>query len=99
MASDTALQVLRRLDTGPRGLTDTEATARLTAVGENTPSRAHTTSWPRLCATGLRDPFTAVLLCLGLVSALVASWGTAAVILALVAVSCALRAGGEHRAD
>ncbi|MGH1553877.1 hypothetical protein ACRAWF_23565, partial [Streptomyces sp. L7] len=65
-----------------------------------TPSpERRTTPWHRLFLRSLRDPFTAVLLCLGLVSALVASWGTAAVILALVAVSCVLRAGGEHRAD
>ena len=105
MASDTAahrhtpLQVLRHLDTGPRGLTDPEAAARLAATGENTVPQRRTPSWPRLFPRSLRDPFTAVLLCLGLVSALVASWGTAAVILALVAVSCVLRTSGEHRAD
>ncbi|WP_244204453.1 hypothetical protein [Streptomyces africanus] len=32
-------------------------------------------------------------------SAAVASWGTAVVILALVVLSCVLRASGEHRAD
>ncbi|WP_089104671.1 magnesium-translocating P-type ATPase [Streptomyces hyaluromycini] len=95
----TSLQVLRRLDTGPRGLTEAEAAARLAGLGENTPPRPHTDSWPLRCARALRDPFTAVLLTLGLVSALVASWGTAVVILALVAVSCGLRAAGEHRAD
>ncbi|WP_234540640.1 magnesium-translocating P-type ATPase [Streptomyces shenzhenensis] len=95
----TSLQVLRRLDTGPRGLTEAEAASRLTDLGENTPPRPHTVSWPLRCARALRDPFTAVLLTLGLVSALVASWGTAVVILALVAVSAALRALGEHRAD
>ncbi|MFF4895518.1 HAD-IC family P-type ATPase [Streptomyces sp. NPDC001068] len=95
----TALQVLRGLDTGPRGLTEAEAAARLAAVGENTPPLPHTASWPLRCLRALRDPFTAVLLTLGLVSALVASWGTAVVILALVAVSCGLRAAGEHRAD
>ncbi|MGW0585559.1 HAD-IC family P-type ATPase, partial [Streptomyces sp. NPDC002920] len=97
-ADGTALQVLRRLESGPRGLTDAEATARLTETGENTVPEARPASWPRLLLRGPRDPFTAVLLCLGLVSALVASWGTATVILALVAVSCALRASGEYRA-
>ncbi|MFE3165612.1 magnesium-translocating P-type ATPase [Streptomyces sp. NPDC059224] len=95
----TALQVLRGLDTGPRGLTEAEAAARLAGVGENTPPLPHSGSWPLRCARALRDPFTAVLLTLGLVSALVASWGTAVVSLALVAVSCGLRAAGEHRAD
>ncbi|MEU0192651.1 magnesium-translocating P-type ATPase [Streptomyces afghaniensis] len=103
MASETAggttLEVLRRLESGPRGLTETEAAARLLAHGENTLPDRRTPSWPRRCAHALRDPFTAVLLCLGLVSAAVASWGTAVVILALVAVSCVLRASGEHRAD
>ncbi|MFJ6129081.1 magnesium-translocating P-type ATPase [Streptomyces griseoviridis] len=98
-ADGTALQVLRRLDSGPRGLTETEAAARLTATGENTVPGARTPSWPRRCLRGVRDPFTAVLLCLALVSAAVASWGTASVILSLVAVSCVLRATGEHRAD
>ncbi|MEU3516061.1 magnesium-translocating P-type ATPase [Streptomyces sp. NPDC006654] len=95
----TSLQVLRRLDTGPRGLTEAEAAARLADVGENTPPRPGTAPWPPRCVRALRDPFTAVLLTLGLASALVASWGTAVVILALVAVSAALRAAGEHRAD
>ncbi|MFJ8732714.1 magnesium-translocating P-type ATPase [Streptomyces bauhiniae] len=97
---DTSLRLLRRLETGPRGLTDTEAAARLAEHGENTPAAAPPApSWPRRSVRALRDPFTAVLLTLGLVSAFVASWGTAAVILALVAVSCALRAAGERRAD
>ncbi|MGW2418508.1 HAD-IC family P-type ATPase [Streptomyces sp. NPDC001709] len=95
----TSLQVLRRLDTGPRGLTDAEAALRLSAYGGNTPPRPRTPSALRRCLRGLRDPFTTVLLVLGLVSAFVASWGTATVILALVAVSCVLRAAGERRAD
>ena len=93
------LRLLRRLETGPSGLTDAEAAVRLAEVGENTLPESRTPSWPRRCLRGVRDPFTAVLLVLGLVSAAVASWSTAAVILALVAVSCGLRASGEHRAD
>ncbi|MFD5338341.1 cation-transporting P-type ATPase [Streptomyces hawaiiensis] len=103
MASDTAecttLGVLRRLESGPRGLTETEAASRLAGFGENTLPESRTPSWPRRCVRALRDPLTAVLLCLGLVSTAVASWGTAVVILALVAVGCVLRASGEHRAD
>ncbi|MGW3954106.1 magnesium-translocating P-type ATPase [Streptomyces sp. NPDC004752] len=95
----TALQVLRQLDTGPRGLTDDEAAARLARVGENTLPARQDASWLRLVVRGVRDPFTAVLLCLGLVSAAVFAWGTACVILLLVVVSCVLRASGEHRAD
>jgi Mg2+-importing ATPase len=95
----TSLQVLRHLDTGPRGLTEAQAGDRLVRFGANTVPGRRAPSWPRLFVRGLRDPFTAVLLCLGLVSAAVAAWGTACVILCLVVVSCALRATGEYRAD
>ncbi|MFF5568194.1 magnesium-translocating P-type ATPase [Streptomyces sp. NPDC012623] len=95
----TALQVLRHLDSGPRGLTEAQAEERLGRYGENAVPEWRTASWPRRFLWSLRDPFTAVLLCLGLVSATVAAWGTALVILSLVAVSCLLRSAGEHRAD
>ncbi|MFF9169453.1 MULTISPECIES: HAD-IC family P-type ATPase [unclassified Streptomyces] len=98
-APPTLLQVLRETATTPRGLTEAEAQARLARHGENTLPPGPDTTWPRRVARGLRDPFTAVLLCLGLVSAAVLAWGTAAVILLLVALSCVLRATGEHRAD
>lgn len=98
-AAPTALEVLRRLDSGPRGLTDEQALERLAVWGENTAPDRRVASWPRLFARGVRDPFTLVLLCLGLVSAAVLAWATACVILLLVVVSCALRASGEHRAD
>lgn len=95
----TSLQVLRQLDSGPRGLVEAEAGERLARFGENTVPPWRTVSWPRRLGGSLRDPFTAVLLCLGLVSAAVSAWGTAGVILSLVVVSCVLRAGGERRAD
>lgn len=98
LAELTALQVLRRLDSGPRGLCDGEAGARLAGSGENTLPAWQKVPWPTRFARSLRDPFTAVLLGLGVVSATVASWGTACVILALVVVSCVLRSSGEHRA-
>ncbi|WP_394365476.1 magnesium-translocating P-type ATPase [Streptomyces sasae] len=95
----TLLAVLRRLDSGPRGLTEAQAEERLARFGENTVPAAHEAPWPRLFVRSLRDPFTAVLGCLGLVSAAVSAWGTASVILLLVVVSCVLRTTGEHRAD
>ncbi|MFC8430710.1 magnesium-translocating P-type ATPase [Streptomyces sp. NPDC057253] len=95
----TLLETFRRLDTGPRGLTEAQAESRLARFGENQVPDARDPSWARLFARSARDPFTAVLLCLGLVSAAVYAWGTAAVILLLVVVSCVLRASGEHRAD
>lgn len=95
----TLLELFRRLDTGPRGLTEAQAAERVLRVGENRVPEARDPSWGRLFARSLRDPFTAVLLLLGLLSAAVLAWGTAAVILLLVLVSCVLRASGEHRAD
>ncbi|MFI1105424.1 HAD-IC family P-type ATPase [Streptomyces melanogenes] len=95
----TPLQVLRALESGPRGLLESEADARLARDGENVPPTRRTPSWPLRLVRSLRDPFTAVLASLAVVSALVAAWGTAAVIAVLVAVSCVLRAAGEYRAD
>ncbi|MER5359317.1 magnesium-translocating P-type ATPase [Streptomyces sp. NPDC002785] len=99
VAAPTSLQVLRSLDSGPRGLLEGQAEERLARFGENTLPAWRPVSWPRRFIRSLRDPFTSVLLCLGLVSAAVASWGTAAVTLALVVVSCLLRSAEEHRAD
>ncbi len=91
--------MLRSLDSGPRGLLEREAQKRLTRFGENTLPARRPVPWPRRFLRTLRDPFTSVLLCLGLVSALVSAWGTAAVTSALVIVSCLLRSTEEHRAD
>ncbi|MFF0434351.1 magnesium-translocating P-type ATPase [Streptomyces sp. NPDC004327] len=99
LTSLTALQLLRRLDSGPRGLTHEEAERRLARYGENVLPAGRPVSRPRRFLRALRDPFTAVLLCLGLISTAVAAWGTGSVILALVVVSCLLRSTGEHRAD
>ncbi|MEV5201776.1 magnesium-translocating P-type ATPase [Streptomyces sp. NPDC053720] len=98
-AAPTSLQVLRSLDSGPRGLLEEQAGERLVRYGENTLPAWRPVSWPRRFLRSLRDPFTSVLLCLGLVSAAVASWGTACVTLVLVVVSCLLRSAEEHRAD
>ncbi|MEU3154062.1 magnesium-translocating P-type ATPase, partial [Streptomyces griseus] len=98
-AGPTALQTLRALDSGPRGLLEAEAEIRLGRTGENVLPARRPVPWPRRFLRSLRDPFTSVLLGLGLVSALVSAWGTACVILTLVAVSCVLRSAEEHRAD
>ncbi|WP_431984596.1 magnesium-translocating P-type ATPase [Streptomyces qinglanensis] len=99
LAAHAPLTALRHLETGPRGLTEAEAEERLARHGENTPPVRRTPSLAGRLVRRLREPFTAVLLLLGLVSAAIGSVGTACVILALVTVSCVLRAGGELRAD
>jgi Mg2+-importing ATPase len=95
----TPLVVLRRLGTGPRGLLETQAQDRLARFGENVVVPEDLAGRRSRLLRSLRDPFTAVLLCLGVGSALIASWGTACVIATLVVVSCVLRTMGEYRAD
>lgn len=98
-ASLTSLQVLRSLDSGPPGLLETQAEERLGRLGDNTLPAWRPVSWPQRFVRSLRDPFTSVLLCLGLVSAAVSAWGTASVTLVLVAVTCLLRSTEEHRGE
>ncbi|RCH64782.1 magnesium-translocating P-type ATPase [Streptomyces sp. SDr-06] len=99
LSRSTPLQLLRSLGSGPRGLVESEAEKRLLRYGENVLPARRVPSLPIIFLRSLRDPFTAVLASLALVSAAVAAWATAAVIAVLVVVSCALRAAGEHRAD
>ncbi|OPC79170.1 magnesium-translocating P-type ATPase [Embleya scabrispora] len=98
-ADAPTLEVLRLLGSGPRGLTEAQADARLVRYGENTVAGRRPPGPLRRFARSARDPFTAVLLGLGLVSAAVTAWTTACVIVVLVVVSCVLRVTGEHRAE
>ncbi|WP_120722025.1 magnesium-translocating P-type ATPase [Streptomyces hundungensis] len=99
LSRSTPLQLLRSLGSGPRGLVESDAETRLVRYGENVLPARRVPSLPIVFLRSLRDPFTAVLAALALVSTLVAAWATASVIAVLVVVSCALRAAGEHRAD
>ncbi|MFE0633126.1 magnesium-translocating P-type ATPase [Streptomyces sp. NPDC058864] len=98
LADLTELQVLRHLETGPRGLTEREAQQRL-AAGENALPLATSRPWTVRLLTALRDPFTIVLCSLALVSSLTGARGTTLVIAILVGASAVLRLAGEHRAD
>ncbi|WP_125055154.1 cation-transporting P-type ATPase [Streptomyces paromomycinus] len=95
----TALETLRSLESGPRGLTEAQAEERLLRYGDNTVPEQRPAGRSWRFVRSLRDPFTTVLLCLALVSAAVASWGTACVIAVLVVVSAVLRSSGEYRAE
>ncbi|MFE0156306.1 magnesium-translocating P-type ATPase [Nonomuraea sp. NPDC059007] len=92
-------ELLRTLSTGPKGLTEAQAAERLAVYGDNTVPTRRPPRWPSRLVRAARDPFTLVLLGLGVVSAVISSWGTACVIVILVAVSCVLRVTGEYRAD
>ncbi|WP_078623939.1 cation-transporting P-type ATPase [Streptomyces monomycini] len=95
----TALETLRFLESGPRGLTEAQAEERLLRYGDNAVPERRPAGRSWRFVRSLRDPFTTVLLCLALVSAAVASWGAACVIAVLVVVSAVLRSSGEHRAE
>ncbi|MFB1046278.1 P-type ATPase [Streptomyces chrestomyceticus] len=95
----TALETLRTLESGPRGLTEAQAEERLLRYGDNTVPERRPAGRSWRFVRSLRDPFTTVLLCLALVSAAVASWGAACVIAVLVVVSAVLRSSGEYRAE
>jgi len=98
-ASMPVLQVLRRLESGPRGLTEEQSQARLVRHGENVitgsgaPGRG-----ARLLRTAT-NPFVLILLALGGVSAILGAFGAASVISVMVAVSCWLQVRQEHRFD
>ncbi len=99
VGTQTRLEVLRRLESGPRGLVEAEAQERLARYGENAVLPAVPAGWPARLLRTPRDPFTAVLLSLGVVCAAAGAYGTACVIGVLVAVAGALRSAGEYRAD
>ena len=94
VGTQTRLEVLRRLESGPRGLVEAEAQERLARYGENAVLPAVPAGWPARLLRTPRDPFTAVLLSLGVVCAAAGAYGTACVIGVLVAVAGAISEGG-----
>ncbi|GAA1972062.1 HAD-IC family P-type ATPase [Kitasatospora viridis] len=91
------LQVLRALDSTPRGLTEAQAEQRLVDHGDNTVLPPPEPGRTRRLRTALGDPFTALLTGLAAVCALIGSWGSAAILAVLVGAACALRLADEHR--
>jgi Mg2+-importing ATPase len=93
------LQVLRRLESGPRGLDEEQAQTRLERDGENVivvSGRGHPGA--RLLRA-LTNPFVVILYILGSTFALIGAFGAAAVIGVMVLVSCSLQVRQEHRFD
>ncbi|MEV8516512.1 magnesium-translocating P-type ATPase [Dactylosporangium sp. NPDC051484] len=98
-AGMTPLQALRELDSSLQGLDEREAQERLARDGDNalppTPARGPLAHLMR----AVLDPFVVVLVLLGVVSALTGDIPGIALIGALAAISCALRARQEYGAD
>lgn len=93
----SVLQVLRQLESSPRGLAEDDAQERLTAAGQNMPANARPPGWPTQLAHAARDPFVMVLLGLDALSLAIGSGYSAAVISVLIALSCLLRFRQERR--
>ena len=93
------LQVLRRLDSTPRGLDEAEAQARLAWFGENVIAAGRQPGWGVRALAAIRNPFVVILICLTVVSAATGDTGGAAVITAMAVISCLLRVRQECRSD
>jgi Mg2+-importing ATPase len=93
------LQMLRRLESGPRGLSEAEAQARLARHGDNVIAGAPSPHWGTRLLRTLTNPFVVILLALGGVSAVLGDFGAVAVIAVMVLVSCLLQVRQEQRFD
>jgi len=93
------LQVLRGLDSTPRGLDEAEAQTRLAWFGENVIAAGRQPSWGIRALAAIRNPFVVILICLTVVSAATGDLRGAAVITAMAVISCLLRVRQECRSD
>ncbi|MFB9832379.1 magnesium-translocating P-type ATPase [Actinoallomurus acaciae] len=98
-ASMPMLQVLRRLETGPRGLTEEQAQTRLVRHGENVIAGSGAPGRGARLLRAATNPFVLILLALGGVSAALGAFGAAMVISVMVLVSCWLQVRQEHGFD
>jgi Mg2+-importing ATPase len=98
VAGMVPLAILREFGSSLRGLEEAEAERRLVDFGENLPPAIPRRPLFAVIGQAALDPFVLVLLFLAAVSGLIGDGGTAAVTVALAAVSCGLRVGPEYRA-
>jgi P-type Mg2+ transporter len=98
-AAAPPLQVLRRLDSAPRGLDEAEAQIRLARFGDNVIAAGRQPSWGARALAATRNPFVVILIGLTVVSAATGDLDGAAVITAMAVISCLLRVRQECRSD
>ena len=96
-AATPPLVLLRQVGTGPSGLTEAEAQARLARCGENIAGVPGPARWARPLLASAASPFTVLLLGLAVASAVTGSRGTTALIAVLVLVSWLLRFRQQRR--
>jgi P-type Mg2+ transporter len=93
------LQVLRGLDSTPRGLDEAEAQIRLARFGDNVITLGRLPGRGARALAAIRNPFVVILICLTVVSAATGDLAGAAVITAMAVISCLLRVRQECRSD
>ncbi|GAA4605350.1 magnesium-translocating P-type ATPase [Actinoallomurus liliacearum] len=98
-AAMPVLQVLRRLDSGPRGLEEDRAQTLLARHGENAIAGPTASRRGSRLLHALTNPFVGTLLVLGGVSAALGAFGAATVIGVMVLISCWLQVRQEQRFD
>ena len=98
-AAASPLQVLRGLDSARRGLDEAEAQVRLARHGDNAVAGGGRRRWGTRVLAAVRNPFVVILIILAAVSAATGDLGGAAVITAMVVISCLLRIRQEYRSD
>jgi Mg2+-importing ATPase len=98
-AAAPPMQVLRWLDSTCRGLDEAAAQARLARFGDNAIIAASPPRWEARVLAAARNPFVVILICLTAVSTATGDLAGAAMIIAMVVLSCALRVRQEYRSD
>jgi len=98
-AAAPPLQVLRGLDSTRRGLDEAQAQARLARHGDNALAPGAEPGWGTRALTAARNPFVVILIVLTAISTATGDLGGAAVIAAMVVISCLLRVRQEYRSD
>ena len=92
-------EVLKNLDTSDRGLTETEVQERLEKEGLNEVSHEKAPSWVILLLKNFTNPFTALLICLAVISFFLGELDAVIIILVMVALSVIMRFVQEFRSN
>ncbi len=92
-------EVFARLQTGPEGLTWTEAGRRLDLFGPNEVSAQRPPGWPLVLGNAIQHPFNGVLAVLALVSFLTGDLKAGMVMLSMIVLSVGLRFWQEMKSQ
>lgn len=99
LAAAAPLTVLRRMESSPRGLTETEASERLARVGENRAPESVVPSTAARLRTALLNPFVLLLAAIGVVFAVVGDVRGTVTLAVMITIGVGLRFGQQLRSD